>query len=333
MQLGGAVSEGDTVDIPVACQADFLFEDGTRLVLPSAARFKITTLRRDLNRKVPDVRIELLSGRVNAQVSKQRPKGAVFEVQTPGSLTAVRGTDFQVAFAPDTQTSLTEVLEGEVGNQGKQDQSAQVVARMQGVVTNAQGQAQGLEALPEPPQLDRLDVLDGLRLRLDFKSVMQAKGYAFASAVAVNTPGRVDEPASTAPQHVLSVPTNDLATIVTAQSLTASGLQGPAQRLAFCQNPSAALCKVLFDASAAGEHPVQLEMQLEASGQRMSFYRNMNLQFAERKFVIEGIPAGVYHWVMRYPMAAQSALEAPRMATESGSFDLRILSIPSSAKP
>jgi hypothetical protein len=78
---------------------------------------------------------------------------------------------------------------------------------------------------------------------------------------------------------------------------------------------------------------VQLEMQLEVQGQRIPFYQNTRLQFAGGQFVIEGVPAGLYHWRLRYPMAAQSPLEPPRTVTESGTFELHVLGETAATKP
>lgn len=61
-----------------------------------------------------DTSIRLLEGNLESRVSKRQSPSLHFDIQTPVSLTSVRGTDYRVAFEGSAQTGRAEVAEGRV---------------------------------------------------------------------------------------------------------------------------------------------------------------------------------------------------------------------------
>lgn len=112
--VGFAMREGVVLRTGANGFAAIAGDAGTLVTIPSNSRVRIIDARRYLINDKIDVQIKVLEGR--GEVRAPKIDGAArFRVGTPVAVTAVRGTEFRVAHLPDTQTSLTEVVEGNVG--------------------------------------------------------------------------------------------------------------------------------------------------------------------------------------------------------------------------
>lgn len=107
-----ALEAGDVVRTADDGSATLLFPDGTKVRLEARSAFTLAEESPSL------VSLSLSAGKLWAWVSKNRTRS--FEVRTPSSVAAVRGTSFSVE-ALGARGSLTEVYEGAVAVQALKD--------------------------------------------------------------------------------------------------------------------------------------------------------------------------------------------------------------------
>ncbi|MEQ1519098.1 MAG: FecR domain-containing protein [Usitatibacteraceae bacterium] len=124
--MGGTVSEGQQVETGDNGFVTLKLADGSTLVVQSKSKVKLETARTiSKTDGIPVTQIKLESGRVEAQVEKQKRAGAGrFEISTPTSNMGVRGTKFRVSSEADAKSSRGEVLEGVVNVAGASAASA-----------------------------------------------------------------------------------------------------------------------------------------------------------------------------------------------------------------
>ena len=113
LSQGVALHEGDTIVTGSNAFARLTFSDGSHTVIPSNSRLKLERLRRFIINDAADHRLVIEQGRSESRVtSRQRPGG--FRVITPTAVSAVRGTEFRVAYDAEREITATGVLEGRV---------------------------------------------------------------------------------------------------------------------------------------------------------------------------------------------------------------------------
>ncbi|MET3666891.1 FecR domain-containing protein [Caulobacter sp. 1776] len=112
-RIGMALSEGQSIITGPNAFATFEMEDGSRITLPSNTRVRIAKLRQVLINNAPQRVFQLDQGRSAISATPTQNPAAKFEVHTPVSVSAVRGTEFRVSFLDGK--AHTEVLAGAVG--------------------------------------------------------------------------------------------------------------------------------------------------------------------------------------------------------------------------
>ncbi len=113
-RVGMPLAEGQSVITGPGAFATFELEDGSRVTLPSNTRVRIAKLRQVLINNAPQRVFQLDQGRGTISATPTQTPGARFEVRTPVSVSAVRGTEFRVG-ADGGDKAQTEVLHGAVG--------------------------------------------------------------------------------------------------------------------------------------------------------------------------------------------------------------------------
>jgi hypothetical protein len=93
--------------------ATFEMEDASRVTLPSNTAMRVVRLRSVVLTNAPQRVFKLDEGRSAIQATPNPNPNARFEVRTPVSISAVRGTEFRVAASEGR--ARTEVLKGAVG--------------------------------------------------------------------------------------------------------------------------------------------------------------------------------------------------------------------------
>ncbi|MDX1606281.1 MAG: FecR domain-containing protein, partial [Candidatus Competibacterales bacterium] len=105
----------DTVlDTGAGATVVLTFADGSRFTLNQASRVVLDRVSAYGDSGMVDIGMRLRQGRVVGQVDPDSGPGTRFEISSPASQTAVRGTDFRVGFESGQQTARTEVLDGRV---------------------------------------------------------------------------------------------------------------------------------------------------------------------------------------------------------------------------
>lgn len=287
------LAEGSTIKVPTGCKVGLLLQDGSRLQLPSGAVLRLNVLRHQTLHKAPLVQIQLLQGKLGLDIYKQRPARSRFEVQTPKAITGVRGTQFRVGIAPDSQATFIEVLEGKVQAQGDSDPHKQTIEKLEGLVINAKGQSQGLEALPPAPVLS----FDPQANTWTFMPVPHAHAYVIeqlgsANAMATDTP-----PVTQAPAIVSSAKDATVAQLYRAASITPSGLQGPTATYAICSQGSR--CGVPFDLRETHGRTKRFELQ-QVQGNNVQTLLKAQVPVTTSNMIATGLAPGRYLWHIEY---------------------------------
>ena len=112
-RVGQVLRERETVATGANGFVSFSSAFGGRVSIPSNSHARLVSARRYLLGETLDIDLAIEKGR--STVSSPRLKGADrLRVRTPVAVTAVRGTEFRVAFDEERGRNLTEVVEGSV---------------------------------------------------------------------------------------------------------------------------------------------------------------------------------------------------------------------------
>lgn len=148
-RVGMALAEGHVVTTGPGAFATFELEDGSRVTLPSNTRVRIGRLRLVLINNAPQRVFHLDQGRGTISATPTPNPASRFEVRTPVSVSAVRGTEFRVGAADDK--AQTEVLKGAVGvDAGEVASGAPPVPAGFGVSATAAGVSAPVKLLSAP---------------------------------------------------------------------------------------------------------------------------------------------------------------------------------------
>jgi hypothetical protein len=195
IQLGTVLGEGAVLRIPAGCQFALTLEDDSMLRLMSGAVIQLKTLRRNAFETSPEVKIELLDGRMEIDVPRKRQSNdAPFQVLTPTSVAGVRGTEFRVGFDARQRTSQVEVKVGAVGARGGQEKSEKRAQAGEGVVIAANGQSLDIEKLLSAPRYSKAEAQrDSKDWLLKFEADPSADRFMLLTAEDANFSAPVTE--------------------------------------------------------------------------------------------------------------------------------------------
>lgn len=158
-RLGMMFGEGIRIATGGNSSVSFQLADGTAVTLPSLSTIRIVRLRRVLlTNKVHRI-LALDNGRSESQVTPSKDGATSFEIRTPVSVAAVRGTDFRVSYAEEERAATQETLKGAVGVSGADGEVATPAGF--GVRSDAQSTGKPTALLPPP------EVLSPVRHRRD----------------------------------------------------------------------------------------------------------------------------------------------------------------------
>lgn len=148
-RVGMSLSEGQWIITGPGAFATFELEDASRVTLPSNTRVRIAKLRQVLINNAPQRVFQLEQGKGTISATPTPTPGARFEVRTPVSVSAVRGTEFRVGAAADR--AQTEVLKGAVGvDAGDSATEGAPIEAGFGVSASTDGVSAPVELLPAP---------------------------------------------------------------------------------------------------------------------------------------------------------------------------------------
>jgi hypothetical protein len=302
LAVGADVTEGDVLRVPADCHVTLAVEDGSVIRLPSSATLKFTALRKNALESEPEVRLDLVRGRVEISVKKNRSRSTPFEVTTPKAVMGVRGTEFRVGYSPEDETAQVEVLTGTVSAQGGQDAVGQNVEKGYGLPIDAKGRAQDLEQLLPPPKFEStrriMPPTPGRWLNL--APMVEAKTYVASSASTANLGGtrytqNLKEPR--VPVGYL----DDNALFYEFMAIAHSGLYGQPIRYGFCQPASASeRCNVIFDVPLADGVPMTIDLDRVQTQTATSVIKGHTIKARLGRFSVQNLAPGRYQWSLRH---------------------------------
>lgn len=112
-QIGMALNEGAVIRTGLNGFVSFQSADGAAVSLPSNSRARLERARIYRLRNLRDIEFRILNGRGAIQAPTLRDEER-FRTSTPVAVTAVRGTEYRVAYDEASGVSVSEVLEGTV---------------------------------------------------------------------------------------------------------------------------------------------------------------------------------------------------------------------------
>ncbi|MEO1489349.1 MAG: LysM peptidoglycan-binding domain-containing protein [Pseudomonadota bacterium] len=146
-QVGSTLQEGQVITTGANGFVTFRGSFGGRISVPSNSRARLIRARRYVLGESLDVDFAVESGRGSAS-SPTLDDDDALRMRTPGAVTAVRGTGFRVAFDPQSERSITEVVEGEVAFAAGEEEIAASAGF--GVAATPAGLAELEPLLPAP---------------------------------------------------------------------------------------------------------------------------------------------------------------------------------------
>jgi hypothetical protein len=336
LAIGAVIKEGAVIEVPPDCYVSLLLEDGSIIRLPSSAVLKITTLRKNNIESAPEVRLDLMRGRIELDVYKGRTKTTPFEIHTPLSIMGVRGTEFRVGYSPDDNASQVEVLGGIVQTRGTADSQTRMITKGLGVPIDKEGKALGTEKLLDPPRVESVVATAGSQpsFVIQLSTIPLANYYVADSASTANLTGNRSTQQLLTPELFIPRVTKQ-AIFYQLTSVSTSDLVGTERHYAFCADPNdgkPARCSAMFDAPLADGIPISVHLSRVVDGVRETLVNTQNLQARHGRFAIQGLPAGHYEWVMSYAATDPSkSLNNNTVIRQAGTFEL--IPLPISHKP
>jgi hypothetical protein len=110
--VGQTLHEGSDISTGPASFATMLLDDGSRISLPSNSNIRISRLRSYVLGGSLDYDFDIARGGVRSSVAKHKSSDDRYQMRTPKAVSAVRGTDFQSRFDPESGSDFAEVVEG-----------------------------------------------------------------------------------------------------------------------------------------------------------------------------------------------------------------------------
>lgn len=319
VQAGDVLLEGHVVRIPAGCQLAVTLEDNSVLRMLSGAVIQFKTLRRNMLESSPEVRLELLEGRMEVDVqSRRRAADAPFEVRTPTSVAGVRGTEFRVAFDANVRNSQVEVVNGTVAAQGSADRQGQSVRTGQGVAIQPDGRALPVEDFLAVPRFSSAapDAASG-RWVLNWTAPAQARRFLLREAEDASFVFFRDERLlEQARLEVADFGPNAL--FQQWFSVSSTGIMGYGINYGFCRGyliQALWRCNVHFNLTGLNNPRLRLQ-KFEPSGQLLTIVDQVFQITTNEQLVFRGLPSGQYKWHVDYELTAS------RRTSMGGEFEL-----------
>ena len=217
LQEGAVILTGENAFVRLS------LPDGSHLAIPSNSRVRLERLRAVILTGGIDREVSVQAGGLDSQVTPMQDPSSRFVVVTPVGQSAVRGTEFQVAYDPSQGRAGSSVYKGAVGVSNARASATPHAG--EGAVASAAGIKGPLPLLPAPELVAGGAVQSGETMRIALKPVAGAVRYrlVLASDPKAEAPlfdRTVDRPAADFP------PLPDGAYTLRASAISRDGLEG-----------------------------------------------------------------------------------------------------------
>ena len=301
---GASLGEGTTIATGANAFARLDLPDGSRIALPSQSRIRLDRLRLTLMTGSVDRAFTVETGRSESTVTPLTKPRDRYIVRTPMSVSAVRGTDFRVAYSVEDQRAVTEVVSGTVAVDGQTGSATLTPARF-GVSATAQG-VSALKPLLDEPRLQKPDqVQDEKTLAFDLETTANAVGYRAVIAEDAGFLGVIAENTAQGPRLTFDTLANGMF-FVKLTAISAEGLEGMPVTYAFertlntldLQAPVASggrQKRYLFRWDAGGEGTRTFRFQLFRKDETSAPLVD-EAGLTDEQMTVTDLPKGVYGW-------------------------------------
>lgn len=239
---GAPLAEGTVIETGRRGFLSLRLADDSTVTIPSQSMIEIVRLRRVLLNNAVEREFRALSGRVRAKVTPMGDPASTFRVGTPITVSAVRGTEFRVAYDAAAERAMTEVEDGKVqfamtgrsvATKAQPDPAtAALLTPGFGAVARRTGLGAATALLPAPRLVapDRAQTDPDLIFAIEPDPV--AAGYRIQIGRDAGLLDLVDEASGTEPRFVLgTLPTGTY--FVRISALDANGAEGLGRTYAF----------------------------------------------------------------------------------------------------
>ena len=299
--VGIVVGEGAEIATAGNSFATLTLADRSQVVIPSQSRVRVRQLRRILLTGAIDYRIDVEQGRLETKVTPLEQPSGRYQIRTPISMTAVRGTEFRVSFEGERRTAATEVLTGTVTFSPPESATGLSLERSFGATLDRAGGSR-VEKLLAAPDLDAppaLQTKDAVEFR-----VRKLEGPLRYRAVIASDAGFIDNIAEQFSDNgtfaLADIPNGSL--FVRVSAIAASGLEGMAQSYSFQRRLASIHGTVQrwddgyrFRWTGAGGGVRRYRFQLRRDTSQGSLVVD-EVALARDTLTVRRLKAGIYYW-------------------------------------
>lgn len=304
-RAGMIVREGAVITTGADAFARLDLPDGSRVSVPSQSRVRLEILHRVVISGAIERTFAVEAGRSESAVAPiTRPQDNYF-VRTPISVSAVRGTDFRVAYEDDAKAASTGVVEGAVGLDAPGSGSVTVPAQY-GVGVRPGAPLTVVPLLPAPGVINVARLQEEPIVVFDVDGVDGAKAYRIQLATDAGMQEIFAEQTHADPHFEFpGLGNGDYFLRVTA--LDPSDIEGLPRVYAFQRDLNTIALAGMTADGAKSDRRFLFKWQVEGEGQRAYRFQLSKEPSAEAPFIDEGglkdtevtvtnLPPGEYRW-------------------------------------
>lgn len=301
-QLGQEIAEGAEIVTGTNSFVTLRLPDQSVVTMPSRSRVAVHRLRRYRLTGGVERLFKIVTGRARAIVRPMQRDEDDFRFSTPVAVSAVRGTEFRMAYRPEEKIATTEVIEGTVTVGTEAEPETVTVPAGFGT---ASATSEALRLLPAPKVLTPGAVQDDERLRFDLQPLPGAIGYRVQIAQDAGFLDVISE--ADAPSPVVELDAlPDGTWFVRASAIDRNGLEGLADTYSFQRRLNTLATAIeqrrtdrfreyLFRWEPEGEGTHQFRFQLKkVDGDDPPLVDEPGL--ATRRLILTNLPPGEYEW-------------------------------------
>lgn len=306
MTVGDTIGGGETVITGPGSFATIKLADGSVLNQQPSSKLLFGRLAAYGKTGMVSTELNLESGRLEANASKQVAPAGGFRVATPVAVAGLRGTAFRLNMAEDGKALRSEVLEGAVGV-AAQGQEVGVEAG-QGTVAEAGKPPAPPRALRPRPNLDGLPArIDSLPIRFAWNPLMAAAAWRAQVARDADFQDIVLDDLFKEPRAAWRTDLPDGRYVLRVRGVDADGLEGLDRDHPFELDARPLPPQTVAPASGSRAYSQRVELAWSAAAEAQGYVLQMSpspgfdREVLERRLEVitrhtETLPAGEWHW-------------------------------------